>query len=260
MRVGFLGAGHIAGALARGWCAAPSAAPTLMYFDVAGERAAALARQTGGLVAETPQDLVAASDMVVVAVRPADVAAVLAEIGPQLDSRGLVSVAAGVKLEALRAALPSDAHVGRLMPNIAAEFGRGVFLFVPGSLGALAQPFAEALEAIGTTIELEESLFDVGTAVSGCMPGFMALIVESFAAAGEAGGLEPAAARRLALAACEGAASVVAESGDPAAVMAATATPGGMTSAGLATLRERGLEAALAAGVASAAARAKELA
>ncbi len=261
MNVGFIGAGHIAGAMARGWHASRAAeVPTLLFHDLAPGRAAEVAAACGGAAFASVAELVAASDHVFVAVRPQDVDAVLATAGPRLEGRGLVSLAAGVTLAQLRAALPAEARVARLMPNIAAELGLGVFLLVPGTLGALAAPLCRALDTIGTTVELDESLFDVATAVSGCMPGFMAFIIEAFAAAARRGGLDEATARHLAVAAARGAAAMVARSGDPAAVMAATATAGGMTSAGLAELRSSALGSAIEGAVAAAAARAKELA
>jgi pyrroline-5-carboxylate reductase len=259
MRVGFIGAGHIAGALARGWAAAERR-PELGFYDVVAERAAGLAAQTGGRVCATVDELVEVSDLVLVAVRPADVAAVLAVAGPRLEQRGLVSLAAGVEIDRLRAALPQGARVGRLMPNIAAEQGRGVFLLAVGTLAELAAPLRGALDAIGATVELDEALFDAGTAVSGCMPGYMGFIVEAFAEAGRRAGLEETTARLLAVTAAEGAVGKVAASGDPQAVMVATATPGGMTAAGLEALREAGVGEGIAAAVAAATARAKELA
>jgi pyrroline-5-carboxylate reductase len=261
MNVGFIGAGHIAGAMARGWHASRAAeVPSLLFYDLAAGRAAELAEMCGGAAFDSVADLVAASDLVFVAVRPQDVHAALAAVGARLEGRGLVSLAAGVTLAQLRAALPADAAVARLMPNVAAELGLGVFLLVPGTLGALAAPLHRALDTIGTTVELDESLFDVATAVSGCMPGFMAFIIEAFAAAARQGGLSEQTARHLAVAAAHGAAATVARSGDPAAVMAATATPGGMTSAGLAELRASALASAIHGAVAAAAARAKALA
>lgn len=261
MNVGLVGAGHIAGAMAKGWHASRDVeSPDLLLYDIAPGRAAEVAAACGGKALSTLADLVAASDVLIVAVRPQDVAGVLKMIGPLLDGQAVVSVAAGVTLEGLRAALPGDARVGRLMPNIAAELGLGVFLFVPGTIGDVVVPLRRALDAIGVTVELDESLFDVATAVAGCMPGFMAFIIEAFAAAGRREGLDDETARRLAVAAAHGASAAVAMNGDPLAVMAATATPGGMTSAGLVELRESALEAAIQAAVGAAAARAGELA
>jgi pyrroline-5-carboxylate reductase len=260
LTIGFIGAGHIAGALARGWAGSTDAdAPVLTFFDVVPDRAAQTASACGGVACASPAVLVAACDLVIVAVRPCDVTAVLAEIGPLLDGRGVVSVAAGVTTERLRALLPADACVGRLMPNVAAELGLGVFLFVPGTLGALAEEVRRALDLIGVTVELDEALFDVGTAVSGCMPGFLAAVVEAFAVAGRDGGLDDETARRLAVAAVHGAAAMVARVGDPTAVMIATATPGGMTAAGLSKLRDGRLADAIGGAVEAAVARAKEL-
>lgn len=261
LTVGFIGAGHIAGALARGWAASSAPdAPVLRFFDVVPEKAAAAASACGGAACVSPVELVTASDVVVLAVRPSDVATVLTEIGPLLHGRGVVSVAAGVSLDRLRTMLPADARVGRVMPNLAAELGLGVFLFVPGTLGDLAAELRRALDVIGSTVVVEESLFDVGTAISGCMPGFLAAIVEAFTAAGRVEGLEQEAACRLAVAAVRGAAAMVAQAGDPTAVMIATATPGGMTAAGLARLRDGRMAAVIKEAVEAAVARAKELA
>ena len=136
MKVGFIGAGHIARALGEGWSRPELAgAPALTYLDVVPEAAERTAEATGARVAPGLAALVEGSDVVVVAVRPQHVAQVLAEAAPLLGHRPLVSVAAGVSLATLRAALPADAHVARIMPNVAASLGLGVFLFVPGTLG-----------------------------------------------------------------------------------------------------------------------------
>lgn len=261
MNIGFIGAGHIARALARGWAGTSATSrPSLLFFDVAPDAAADSAALAGGQACASLAELVAASDVLLVAVRPQHVAEVLTALAPQVGERGVVSVAAGVTLARVQAALPAGARVGRLMPSIAAELGLGVFLFVPGTLGELAAPLEQALNLIGTTLELDEALFDEATAVSGCMPGFMAHVVDAFAVAGRRGGLDEATATHLAVAAAHGAAALVAKVGDPLAVMAATATPGGMTSAGLARLREDDLARIIENAVMAAAARAKELA
>ena len=259
MNIGFIGAGHIARAMARGW-ASCTGGPALHFHDVAPGLAAEVATVVGGQPHSSLPELVQASDVVLVAVRPQHVAEVLAAAGPYLGERAVVSLAAGVTLARVQAALPAGARAGRVMPSIAAELRQGVFLFVPGTLGGLAPRLAEAFNLIGTTLELDEALFDEATAVSGCMPGFMAFIVDSFAVAGARAGLDEHPATRLAVAAAHGSAALVARSGDPAAVMAATATPGGMTSAGLARLREDDLARIIEDAVTAAAARAKEMA
>lgn len=261
MNVGFVGAGHIARAMAEGWTR-PGLAdrPRLAFTDVAPERAAEVAAATGGDVSASLSHLVAGSDVVIVAVRPQHVQGVLADIAPSLGDRPLVSVAAGVSQARLQAALPPGARAGRAMPNVAAALGLGVFLFVPGTLGESAATVRELLQTAGLVVELPEEEFDLATAVAGCMPGLLARIVDAFVAAGVDQGLDPVVAKDLAVAGVHGAAAIIAREGDPAAVSAAAATPGGMTAAGIAALEQAGLTAAVKDAVTAAAARARGLA
>jgi pyrroline-5-carboxylate reductase len=261
MRVGFVGAGHIARALGEGWSRPElEGAPALTYLDVRPENAAVAAAATGAAVATSLQALVEGSDVVVVAVRPQHVAEVLAEVAPLLGDRPLVSVAAGVSLATLRAALPSEAHVGRVMPNVAASLGLGVFLFVPGALGAHRMAVEGLFALAGEVVVLDELHFDSATAVAGCMPGILAMLVRDFGRAAERRGVEPDVARRLAIAGVHGAAAVIAHAGDPDAVITSTATPGGMTAAAITAFEERDIAEAVALAVHAAAERAKDLA
>jgi pyrroline-5-carboxylate reductase len=260
MRVGLVGAGHIALALGRGWSRPGLAgAPALTYLDVDPTRAERTAEATGAGVASTLDELAARSDALVVAVRPQHVSGVLAEVAALLGDTPLVSVAAGVSLDELRAALPAGAHAARVMPNVAAALGLGVFLFVPGTLGTHEAAVRELFGLAGEVVVLDEELFDSATAVAGCMPGMLATLVRDFAGAGEKRGLDPDVARRLAVAGVYGAAAVIAREGDPAAVIMSAATPGGMTAAAIAKLEERELADAVALAVHAAAERAKEL-
>jgi pyrroline-5-carboxylate reductase len=261
VNVGLIGAGHIAHALAEGWSRADLAgAPSLTFFDVDAGKARDLAAATGGAAAASAIDLVASVDLVVVAVRPQHVEAVLGEVAAGLAERPLVSVAAGVSLARLRAALPDGARVARVMPNVAAALGLGLFMLVPGTLGPAAAAIEDLFALAGDVVEVDEELFDAATAVAGCMPGIIAHLVESFAAAGVAHGLAGDVAVRLAVAGVHGAAAIVAREGDPAAVLAAAATPGGMTAAAVEKLEERELALTVDAAVAAAISRAKELA
>ena len=260
MNVGLVGCGHIARALAEGWSRRGSdGAPTLVFYDIDASRAERLATLCDGEAVPTLTALVAAADLVVVAVHPQHVAGVLAGVGKILGERPLVSVAAGVPLLRLQEGLPDDARVGRVMPNVAAALGLGVFLLVPGSLRE-REPEVTALFALaGDVVEIEEGAFDAATAVAGCMPGMLACLVTAFAEAGREAGVPAGVAVRLAVAGVHGAAALIAHEGDPATVAAAAATPGGMTAAGIAALEEHGVAAAVQAAVAAATARAAEL-
>jgi pyrroline-5-carboxylate reductase len=202
---------------------------------------------------------VSTSDIVVLAVRPPEVRAALASVGEELRKRPLVSLAAGVSLTDLQAALPDGARVGRVMPNVAAAVGAGVFLVVEGSLGQSLRHVRTLFSDIGAVVEISEADFDAATALSGCGPGFVALFMEALEGAGVAAGLEPAVARALTIGAFAGAAELVRSGRAPADVRAAICSPGGMTAAGIDSLEQSGVHAAIAAAVDAAVRRAQEL-
>ena len=260
VKVGLIGCGHIARALAEGWSRdGLDGAPALVFYDIDPGHAEALAAACGGEPAPTAAGLVAASDLIVVAVRPQDVGGVLDGIGELLGQRPLVSVAAGVPLQDLQRALPAGAKAGRVMPNVAAALGLGVFLLVPGSLGERKPEVAALFALAGDVVPIDEGAFDAATAVAGCMPGMLAYLVTAFAAAGRKAGVPADEAVRLAVAGVHGAAALIAREGDPAAVLTAAATPGGMTAAGMDALQDHGVTAAVDAAIAAATARAARL-
>jgi len=261
VNVGLIGAGHIASALAEGWSRPDvPGTPSLVFFDVDAAKSRDLAAATGGATAGTAAGLVAAADLVIVAVRPQHVEGVLLDVGPVVGERPVVSVAAGVTLARLQAALPKGTRVARIMPNVAAALGLGVFLFVRGTLGLGVAQVEDLFALAGGVVEVDESLFDAATAVAGCMPGIIAYLVEAFASAGVAHGLAEDVAVHLAISGVHGAAAIIAREGDPSAVVVATATPGGMTAAAVEKLEERGLALTIDDAVVAAIARAQELA
>ena len=147
-----------------------------------------------------------------------------------------------VPLADLRAGLAPGAAVARVMPNVAAAIGRGVFLFVPGTLSAAqAGAVRDLFGLAGTVVEVPESLFDAATAVAGCGPGFTALFIEALAEAGVGNGLDESDGPRACVAAVAGSAALVARDGDPVALREAIATPGGMTAEGIEVLESRGM-------------------
>jgi pyrroline-5-carboxylate reductase len=250
----------MARALGQGWRRpALEGAPALAYLDVSPDAVERTAEATGADVASTLPELIERSDVIIVAVRPQHVAGVLADLGPLLGDRALVSVAAGVSLAELTAVLPPGARVARVMPNVAAALGLGVFLYVPGTLADATDEVGRLFALAGEVVVLDERHFDSATAVAGCMPGMLAMLVRDFARAGERRGLAPDVALRLAVAGVHGAAAVVAREGDPSAVIAAAATPGGMTAAAITALEERDISEAVALAVHAAAERAKDL-
>jgi pyrroline-5-carboxylate reductase len=246
MRLGFIGAGNMATALARGL------REPIAVSDVDRSRAEALADEVGG---EAMPDNVALSDAVDVIVlchKPVQLAGVAAEIGDR--AKAVVSILGGVPLATVEDAYP-DRPVYRLMPSIPVEVGEGVVIYAPGRLAAQG-PEGELrglLDRLGTVVELPEKLIDAATAVMSCAPAFLALVVEALADAGVKQGLQSDVAAHMAVETMAGTATVLRAGGnDTRSLRTRVTSPGGMTARGLAELEAGGIRAAFDNAVAAA--------
>jgi pyrroline-5-carboxylate reductase len=250
MKVGFVGAGNMAGGLARGWAAAsgePGAPEAMLFADADPDKASALAKEVGGEAVVGNVAVADQSDLVVLAVKPN----VLEEVAPDLVQAGtpVLSILAGTTLESLHEALPGIDLV-RVMPNLGAQLRQAVLCVVYGErVGDTERGrIAEALGLLGDVIELDEDLIDAATAIMGCSPGYLALMAEVLVEAGVREGLTEDQALRMV------ARSMSATGGllglhDPGALKRAVASPGGMTEAGLNALEERKIQETLNAAV-----------
>ncbi|HKP92029.1 MAG TPA: pyrroline-5-carboxylate reductase [Thermoleophilaceae bacterium] len=238
MRIGLIGAGNMASALARGL-----GEPALVA-DVDQARAESLAAEIGGRAAASNAEAAQGSDVVILCHKPPQVAAVAEEVR---DHAGVVvSILGGTPLATIESAYP-DRPVYRFMPSIPVEVRQGVVCYAPGT-HAGEGPEAEVRELfgrLGTLVELPESSFDVATAVMSCSPAFYALVVESLVDAGVAHGLPPDVAGTMAVQALAGTAAVLREGeNDTRELRRRVTSPGGMTARGLAALERGGVRAA----------------
>jgi len=217
-----------------------------LVSDPDGERAVALAEAIGGEVAASNADLAAATDLVVLCHKPAQLDDVAAEIDGQ--ARAVASIVAATSIARLEEAFPG-VPVYRFIPNIPVEVGRGVLCYAPGTL-ASDGPEREVLELFGrcgAVMPMEERLIDPAMALMSCGPAFMALVVEALAGAGARHGIEKRDAVRLVVETMAGSAAYMDANGlDPAELRARVATPGGLTEKGLRRLEEEGVPEALA--------------
>ncbi|MFL5780539.1 MAG: pyrroline-5-carboxylate reductase [Thermoleophilaceae bacterium] len=238
MRIGLIGAGNMASALARGL-----GEPALVA-DVDRERAEALAAAIGGRVAESNREAAEGSDVVILCHKPPQLAAVAAEVRDHAPA--VVSILGGVPVAAVEEAYPGR-PVYRLMPSIPVEVGQGVVCYVPGTRAADGPEaeLRELLGRLGTLVELPEPSIDAATAVMSCGPAFYALVVEALVDAGVAHGLTPDAAAAMAVDTLAGTAAVLREGGnDTRDLRRRVTSPGGMTARGLAALERGGVRAA----------------
>src|SRR5215211_4858228 len=200
MRLGFVGAGNMAGGLARGWAASrgePGAPEAMLFSDADHQRAEALADEVGGEAVEGNLALADTSDMVILAVKPKD----LDEVAPDLvrADTPVISILAGTSLKTLHEAAPGIDLI-RVMPNLGAQVREAVLCVAYGHSvdEAERKRVADMLGLVGEVIELEEGLIDAATAIMGCTPGYLALIAEILVEAGVKEGLTEDQARRMA--------------------------------------------------------------
>jgi pyrroline-5-carboxylate reductase len=248
MKVGFAGSGNMAGALARGLASCGSPPEAMLFADSGSGRAQALAEELGGERAASLEELAEASDLVVLAVKPAGLEAVAPSLAGR--AKGVVSVLGATPLAKLEPAL-APTPVLRAMPNLAVEICEGVICHTP--LGADPGILAEAVEllsGVGSVVEVEERLIDPATAVMGCAPAYIALAAEALVQAGEEAGLDPELSDRLVREATAGVGRHLLTR-DPAEMQRAIASPGGSTEAGLDELAERAVHDAYRAAVAA---------
>lgn len=262
-KVVFIGAGNMAEAIVSGMVSAEFCAPEkIIMTDIRPERLSDLAAEHG-VSTSTDNCVVKNSEIVVLAVKPQIMNEVLKGILPVLRKETLViSIAAGISASKIEEALGEGIRVVRVMPNTPALIGQGASAVAAGELADEADlEVAEAiLGCVGLTVRVDEKDLDAVTALSGSGPAYVFYLLESMLAAAERMGLEKETARILALQTVEGAARLMKDSGEEAAVLRAKVTSkGGTTEAAIRSMDESGLKEAIVTALLAAQARSVEL-
>lgn len=254
----------MATALVRGMLRAGVAAPAdITATDAMASACQTLCSETGIGSEADNRNLVRNASVVVLAVKPQVMAAVLSEIRSEIAPRHLViSVAAGVPLAALRAGLGDAPRLIRVMPNTPALIGAGAAAY---SLDPSASPDDEhrivtLLNAVGRAFRVPEHLLDAVTGLSGSGPAYVYQVIEALSDGGVRMGLPRDVATGLAAQTVLGAARMVLETQHhPGVLKDQVTSPGGTTIAGLHALERAGMRAALMDAVEAATRRASEL-
>ena len=226
MKIGFVGFGNMASAMADGWIAAGVAAGDMCAcagrYDALVERC-----ETRGMVAcRDAAEVVAASDIVVAAVKPYMIEKVFAPLKDALAKKAILSVAWTWDSAKWEQVLPGVAHISTV-PN------------TPVSVGGL-------LGKLGTVVELDTSLLFVGGTVGGCAPAFVAMAIEALGDAAVKHGIPRADAYRIVSQMVLGTAKLQLATGQhPAAMKDAVCSPGGATIKGVVALEDAGMRSAL---------------
>ena len=264
VRIGFIGAGKMATALARGLIESGyTSADAIIASDVSEPALRNFEAKTGASTTTVNYEVLRDSEVVLLAVKPQHVSAVLRELQGHVRAEHLfVSIAAGVTLKSLHAGLGDVARIVRVMPNSPCLVGAGASAFAcgPHATPADAEQVTALLSTVGIAVPVPESQIDAVTGLSGSGPAYVFQMIEALSDGGVKVGLPREVATRLAAQTLLGAARMVLETGEhPGSLKDAVTSPGGTTIAGLHALERGGVRAALMDAVENATLRSIEL-
>ena len=264
LTIGFLGAGKMATALARGFVRAEIVTPRhIVASDVSAAARTAFTRETGAKTIATNAEILKSASVLVLAVKPDQVSGVLAGLQDGFAGRHLlISIAAGVTLAKMEAALPAGARVIRVMPNTPALVGEAAAAFALGKSATVAdgELAKRLLSAVGMAFQVKESLLDAVTGLSGSGPAYVYQFIEALSDGGVAAGLPREVATQLAAQTVLGAAKMVLGTGEhPGALKDQVTSPGGTTIEGLHELEKGQLRATVMSAVRAATEKSRKL-
>lgn len=202
------------------------------------------------------------ADIVILAVKPQIIEAVVTSLSDALADALVVSIAAGISCARLESHLPDGTAVVRVMPNTPAMVGQGMAVVSGGTEASHEQVdlVRGVFALLGRAIVIDEHLQDAATAISGSGPAYVALFVDALARAGVRQGLTRQVAEELAVQTMRGTADLIEQTGQhPEQIMDAVSSPGGTTIAAIEALEAGGVRSAVFAAVDAAVKRAKEL-
>lgn len=266
MQLAFLGGGNMGRALIGGLLRQGTRPEQISVGERVEAARSSLARDLGITATADNVAAVQNAELIVLAVKPQDAASVLASIQPLLERHKpiILSVAAGIRASALEGWCGPGIPVVRAMPNRPALVGAGITgLYAPNHVGAAHRAAAErVMLSVGEVVWVpNEDAIDVVTALSGSGPAYFFLLAELMTEAATGLGLEPQAARRLAIATLHGAGLLANSSdGDLARLRAEVTSKGGTTEAAVRTMDAADLKGIIARALEAAARRSRELA
>lgn len=263
LKITFVGGGNMAAALIGGLAGKLTAANNIHVIDINADALQKLQRQFGVTTSEQIDASVAASDVIVLAVKPQQMKAVVAQLLPYIKAQLVLSIAAGIRAIDLSRWLGGHNAIVRTMPNTPALIGKGVTGMV-ASAGVSQEQHAAAdaiMRAVGETVWLDdEKLIDSVTAVSGSGPAYVFYFIEAMQQAAQEMGLSAEQGNTLAISTFVGAAQLAAQSTDPIAVLRERVTSkGGTTYAALTSMDDNRIKQSIITAMKAAAARGQAL-
>lgn len=244
MKIGFIGMGNMAQAIAAGFIYSGKIDGTDVFaYAPHQDKLKANAGKIGFVPAPTPKALVQSSDVIIIACKPYQIKSVLEEVGEDLKGKAVLSVAAGWVFSTYEEILGDSVRIQCIMPNTPSMVGEGVLLFESkNSLNENERnELIDMFGSLGLVEELPTELMGIGGAISGCGPAFMDMIIEAYGDAAVKYGIPRTLAYKLVSQTMLGSAKLQLQSGThPGALKDAVCSPGGTTIRGVASLEKTG--------------------
>mmetsp|Transcript_12103 Transcript_12103/g.31660 ORF Transcript_12103/g.31660 Transcript_12103/m.31660 type:complete len:277 (+) Transcript_12103:34-864(+) len=263
LRLGFIGAGMMAGAMIRGLVSSNTCLATnLIASDAYKPCLDSLQSELGIRTTQSNSDVAAHADVIVLAVKPAQVREVCEDLHKANARALVVSIAAGVPIKRMAGWLPANARIVRVMPNTPCLVGELAAAYAPNEHCSPADTalVGSMLGALGTAFKVKEGDLDAVTGLSGSGPAYVFQFIEALSDGGVRAGLPRAVATNLAAKTVRGAATMVLETGKhPGELKDQVTSPGGTTIAGVHALESGGMRAAVMNAVLAATERSREL-
>jgi len=263
-RIGFIGGGKMAEALAQGIInASLSSVDKIIASDVDKKRCQILEKDTGIKTTQENKKITSESDIIILAVKPNIIGSILKELKNDITPKHLVvSIAAGIPLDFIESALNKGCRVVRVMPNTPCLVGETAAGYALGKAATRddGKLVGEILNAVGKSYLLEEKHLDAVTGLSGSGPAFVYTVIEALSDGGVKMGLPRDISTKLAAQTVLGSAKMVLETGmHPGELRDFVTSPGGTTIEGLHALEKGNIRNALIDAVETATKKSKKL-
>ncbi len=243
-KLGFIGMGNMAQALAAGFIKAKAIAPEKVFaFAPNQEKLQRNAKAIGFTPVANLAALADAADTLIMACKPYQIASVLKDFGQKLNGKALISIAAGWDMAHYQKFLQTDTRLQFVMPNTPALVGEGVLLFEESNSlePAERQQIMQLFASVGLVQELPSNLMGIGGTITGCGPAFVDLFIEAYGDAAVKYGLKRDDAYRLISQMILGSAKLqLATSTHPGILKDNVCSPAGTTICGVTALEEQG--------------------
>jgi len=264
MKIGFIGSGNMARAIARGLASSGRCSPAeIACYSPSGAGARLLAQQIGAKQYDSKLDLIEDSELVVLAFKPQHLESIAAEEAAACGSKLVLSILAGRSLASIHSVFGDQPkNLVRIMPNTPSQIGKGVstYCFQQEPTAKQERQIGDILSALGSSARIEESQMHVATVLNGCGPAICFRLIQLASSIAADHGLPEKLAAELAQDTAIGALELLKQSGrDPQSLIDEVVSPNGVTHALLVSLERHGLEEALAQATQDAIARSLEL-